>query len=56
MYAHCKFHPSTQVKILIYANIVANFVLAGLQLYAAISSLSLSLFATAADSVFDPVS
>ncbi|MCO5596165.1 hypothetical protein L7F22_050225 [Adiantum nelumboides] len=42
------------VKFLIYLNIVANFVLAGLQLYAAISSLSLSLFATAADSVFDP--
>lgn len=45
---------SNMVQFLIYANIVANFVLAGLQLYAAISSLSLSLFATAADSVFDP--
>lgn len=45
---------SSMVQFLIYANIVANFVLAGLQLYAAISSLSLSLFATAADSVFDP--
>lgn len=42
------------VKFLIYLNIVANFILAGLQLYAAVSSLSLSLFATAADSVFDP--
>lgn len=41
---------------MIYANIYANFALAALQLYAAISSLSLSLFATAADSVFDPVS
>lgn len=40
--------------MLIYANIFANFILAGLQLYAAVSSLSLSLFATAADSVFDP--
>jgi len=43
-----------KIKIAIYASIIANFVLAGLQLYAAISSLSLSLFATAADSVFDP--
>ncbi|KAH0445918.1 hypothetical protein IEQ34_025248 [Dendrobium chrysotoxum] len=42
------------VKFLIYLNIFANFALAGLQLFAAISSLSLSLFATAADSVFDP--
>ncbi|PWN44525.1 hypothetical protein IE81DRAFT_364798 [Ceraceosorus guamensis] len=42
------------VKFLIYINIAANFVLAGLQLFAAISSGSLSLFATAADSVFDP--
>lgn len=42
------------MKALIYANIIANFFLAGLQLYAAISSLSLSFFATAADSVFDP--
>lgn len=43
-----------KVKIAIYASIGANFVLAALQLYAAVSSLSLSLFATAADSVFDP--
>ncbi|KAK0550010.1 hypothetical protein OC846_003844 [Tilletia horrida] len=43
-----------KVKIAIYASIIANFALAGLQLYAAVSSLSLSLFATAADSVFDP--
>ena len=42
------------VKVAIYASIAANFVLAILQLYAAVSSLSLSLFATAADSVFDP--
>ncbi|UZJ51196.1 hypothetical protein CBS101457_000516 [Exobasidium rhododendri] len=42
------------VTYLIYANIVANFLLAALQLYAALSSLSLSLFATAADAVFDP--
>lgn len=43
-----------KVKIAVYASIAANFALAGLQMYAAISSLSLSLFATAADSVFDP--
>ncbi|TKY89945.1 hypothetical protein EX895_001243 [Sporisorium graminicola] len=43
-----------KVKIAVYGSIGANFVLAALQLYAAISSLSLSLFATAADSVFDP--
>ncbi|SNX85179.1 related to mitochondrial Fe2+ transporter MMT1 and related transporters (cation diffusion facilitator superfamily) [Melanopsichium pennsylvanicum] len=43
-----------KVKIAVYASIAANFALAALQLYAAISSLSLSLFATAADSVFDP--
>lgn len=45
---------SKMVRLLIWLNIVSNFALAGLQLYAAISSLSLSLFATAADSVFDP--
>jgi hypothetical protein len=44
-----------KVKIAVYASIGANFALAALQLYAAVSSLSLSLFATAADSVFDPV-
>ncbi|KAJ1033932.1 hypothetical protein NDA16_000140 [Ustilago loliicola] len=43
-----------QVKIAVYASIGANFALAALQTYAAVSSLSLSLFATAADSVFDP--
>lgn len=45
---------SKMVKFIIHLNIWSNFVLAALQLYAAISSLSLSLFATAADSVFDP--
>ncbi len=45
-----------KVRIAVYASIGANFVLAGLQVYAAVSSLSLSLFATMADSVFDPVS
>ncbi|KZT43872.1 phosphatases II [Sistotremastrum suecicum HHB10207 ss-3] len=41
------------VKIAVYASLVANFVLCVLQLYAAISSLSLSLLATGIDSIFD---
>ncbi|KAF5369345.1 hypothetical protein D9758_002501 [Tetrapyrgos nigripes] len=45
---------SLKVKIAIRASFIANCILAVLQLYAAISSLSLSFFATAADSVFDP--
>jgi hypothetical protein len=44
-----------QIKWVIYLNIGVTFILAGVQLYAAISSLSLALFATAADVVFDPV-
>ncbi|PWN52303.1 hypothetical protein IE53DRAFT_405218 [Violaceomyces palustris] len=52
--AQDKQSSALKVKIAIYGSILANFTLAGLQLYAAISSLSLSLFATAADSVFDP--
>lgn len=43
-----------KVKLAVYGSLAANCILAVLQLYAAISSLSLSLFATAADSVFDP--
>ncbi|KAK9899851.1 CDF-like metal transporter, partial [Cystobasidium minutum MCA 4210] len=43
-----------RVKVAVYASLIANLCLAGLQLYAATSSLSLSFFATAADSVFDP--
>ncbi|GAA5974598.1 hypothetical protein JCM11641_007018 [Rhodosporidiobolus odoratus] len=42
------------IKIAIYGSLGANCVLAVLQLYAAISSLSLSIFGTAIDSVFDP--
>ncbi|KAL0955440.1 hypothetical protein HGRIS_001683 [Hohenbuehelia grisea] len=42
------------VKIAIWASLLANIALAVLQLYAAISSLSLSLFATCIDSIFDP--
>ncbi|KAJ2930014.1 hypothetical protein H1R20_g7067, partial [Candolleomyces eurysporus] len=41
------------VKIAIYASLYSNFALCALQLYAAISSGSLSLLATAIDSVFD---
>lgn len=39
-----------RVKVAVYASLIANLCLAGLQLYAATSSLSLSFFATAADS------
>ncbi|KAH7107492.1 CDF-like metal transporter [Auriculariales sp. MPI-PUGE-AT-0066] len=42
------------VKIAIYASFVANVALSILQLYAAISSGSLSFLATAMDSIFDP--
>lgn len=45
----------SQIKIAIYGSLVCNCILAVLQLYAALSSLSLSFFATALDSVFDPV-
>ncbi|TFK56532.1 hypothetical protein OE88DRAFT_29216 [Heliocybe sulcata] len=41
------------VKIAVWASLVANFSLCVLQLYAAISSASLSLLATGIDSVFD---
>ncbi|KAF8172692.1 CDF-like metal transporter [Pholiota molesta] len=41
------------VKIAIYASLICNFALCILQLYAAISSVSLSLLATGIDSVFD---
>lgn len=43
-----------QIKIAVYGSLACNCVLAILQLYAALSSLSLSFFATALDSVFDP--
>ncbi|ODA78529.1 hypothetical protein RJ55_05910 [Drechmeria coniospora] len=43
-------------RVAIYGSLVANVILAGLQLYAAISSGSLSLFTTMADAVFDPLS
>ncbi|KAG5989366.1 hypothetical protein E4U52_005636 [Claviceps spartinae] len=43
-------------RIAIYGSLVANIILTALQLYAAISSGSLSLFTTMADAVFDPLS
>lgn len=43
-------------RIAVWGSFVANVVLAILQLYAAISSRSLSLFTTMADSLFDPLS
>ncbi|KAF2757151.1 hypothetical protein EJ05DRAFT_440626 [Pseudovirgaria hyperparasitica] len=45
-----------QYKIAVTGSFVANVVLAGLQLYGAASSGSLSLFTTMADSLFDPLS
>lgn len=44
------------VKIAVYASLFANIALSIIQVYAAVSSLSLSFFATAVDSVFDPMS
>ncbi|KAJ3910387.1 CDF-like metal transporter [Lentinula edodes] len=41
------------VKIAIWASLIANLILCVLQMYAAISALSLSLLATGIDSVFD---
>ncbi|KAJ7657988.1 CDF-like metal transporter [Mycena rosella] len=41
------------VRIAVWASLIANFCLCVLQLYAAISSLSLSLLATGIDAVFD---
>ena len=45
-----------KVKIAVHGSFIANIILAGLQLFAAISSGSLSLFTTMADSLFDPLS
>lgn len=49
---------STQLRyqIAVYGSFVANIFLAALQLYGAVSSGSLSLFTTMADSIFDPMS
>lgn len=43
-------------RIAVYGSLAANVILTGLQLYAAITSGSLSLFTTMADAVFDPLS
>lgn len=43
-------------KIAVYGSLVANVVLSGVQLFAAITSGSLSLITTMADAVFDPLS
>lgn len=43
-------------KIAVYGSLIASFALAGLQLYGAISSGSLSIITTMADSIFDPMS
>lgn len=47
---------SFHYKTAVLASLIANFGLAGLQLYGAISSGSLSLFTTLADALFDPLS
>jgi divalent metal cation (Fe/Co/Zn/Cd) transporter len=43
-------------KIAVHGSFAANIILAGLQLYGATSSGSLSLFTTMADAIFDPLS
>ncbi|KAI9155262.1 cation diffusion facilitator 1 [Paramyrothecium foliicola] len=43
-------------RIAVYGSLAANVVLTALQLFAAISSGSLSLFTTMADAIFDPLS
>lgn len=43
-------------RIAVWGSFAANLILAGLQIYAAISSGSLSLFTTMADAIFDPLS
>ena len=45
-----------QFKIAVHGSFIANIILAGLQVYGATSSGSLSLFTTMADAIFDPMS
>ncbi|KAF4121797.1 Divalent metal cation (Fe/Co/Zn/Cd) transporter [Geosmithia morbida] len=45
-----------KVRIAVWGSLAANVFLTALQLYAAISSGSLSLFTTMADAIFDPLS
>lgn len=47
---------ATKYQIAVYASLIANVCLAILQVYGAVSSGSLSLFTTMADSIFDPCS
>lgn len=47
---------ATRVKMAIYGSLVANILLSGVQVFAAVSSGSLSLITTMADAVFDPLS
>lgn len=47
---------ATRYQIAVYASLIANIVLAILQIYGAVSSGSLSLFTTMADAIFDPCS
>lgn len=47
---------ATKYQIAVYASLIANICLAILQVYGAVSSGSLSLFTTMADSIFDPCS
>ena len=51
-------HSGNQVKykIAVHGSFVVNVILAGLQVFAAASSGSLSLFTTMADAIFDPLS
>lgn len=53
-----EYNAQNQLKyrIAVYGSFVANIALAILQVYAAVSSMSLSLFTTMADSIFDPMS
>lgn len=43
-------------RIAVWGSLIANIILSGLQIFAAVSSGSLSLFTTMADSIFDPLS
>ncbi|KAJ3290678.1 hypothetical protein HK104_006592 [Borealophlyctis nickersoniae] len=54
--AKLKLAQNLAYKIAIQGSFIANIFLSMLQLYAAISSGSMSLFATMADSLFDPLS
>lgn len=47
---------SLQFKIAVNGSFIANVILAGLQIYGAVASGSLSLFTTMADAIFDPLS